>query len=336
MPNARTELATDTHAPRPGMEEVRHEDYLQFVRTAQEVSIEETSVKLKGPYRTAINHPPTDYQNEVDTVWSFPDRGDWATHSGNYRGNWSPYIPRNLIEKYTQPGETVLDQMAGSGTTLVECRLLGRKGIGVDVNRDAIMVTRDRLSFEYLRPDDWPPEDEVSTFVGDARNLNLIPSDNIDLVATHPPYAGIISYSKSRVEGDLSSLPLGDYVEEMRKVAQEAYRVLKPGKHCGILIGDTRKRQHYIPISLHVLLAFLDVGFLLREDIIKRQWKTTTGLGRWRAREYSFYKIAHEHLYVFRKPAEGEKLNEYKNSVKWWDSYEAIQPHGRRNGRNGK
>lgn len=44
------------------------------------------------------------------TVWSFPDRGDWATHVGNYRGNWSPHIPRNLILRYTQPGELVLDR----------------------------------------------------------------------------------------------------------------------------------------------------------------------------------------------------------------------------------
>ncbi|MCZ7357838.1 MAG: hypothetical protein O8C66_00265 [Candidatus Methanoperedens sp.] len=29
---------------------------------------------------------------------------------GNYRGNWSPYIPRNLILRYTQPGEHVLDR----------------------------------------------------------------------------------------------------------------------------------------------------------------------------------------------------------------------------------
>lgn len=318
------------------MQEVLHQDYLDFVRFTKEVRIEDTRVRLNGPYHTAINHPPADYQNEVDTVWSFPDRGDWATHTGNYRGNWSPYIPRNLIEKYTQPGDLVLDQMVGSGTTLVECKLLGRRGIGVDVNRDAIMVTRDRLFFEYLRPLDWPPECEVATFVGDARNLDLIQSDSVDLVATHPPYAGIISYSKNRVPGDLSSLQLGEYVNEMRNVAAEAYRVLKPGKHCAILIGDTRKRQHYIPISLHVLLAFLDVGFLLREDIIKRQWKTTTGLGRWRARQYTFYKIAHEHLYIFRKPAEGERLTDFKNSVKWWDSYEAIRTNGKRNGRNGK
>jgi DNA modification methylase len=311
------------------MTEVTHDDYLKFVANTREVEIEHTKVALKGPYHSAVNHPPLDYRNETDTVWSFPDRGEWATHTGNYRGNWSPYIPRNLIEKYTEPGDLVLDPMLGSGTTLVECKLLGRNGIGVDINRDAVMVARDRLYFSYTRPLDWPPEGSVRTFVGDCRSLDAIESDSVELVATHPPYAGIISYSKSRVQGDLSSLNLSSYVSEIRNSALDAYRVLKPGKHCAILIGDTRKRLHYVPISMRVLLAFLDVGFILREDIIKRQWNTTTGLGRWRGREYPFYKIAHEHLYVFRKPEDGEKLGERKNSAKWWAESSDLVLNGR-------
>jgi len=61
-----------------------------------------------------------------------------ATVVGNYRGNWSPYIPRNLILRYTAPGELVLDQMAGSGTAPVECKLLGRRAAGVDINSEFI------------------------------------------------------------------------------------------------------------------------------------------------------------------------------------------------------
>lgn len=302
------------------MELVTHHHYLAFVARTREVEIDRVNVALKGPYRTHVNHPPVDYLPETETVWSFPDRGAWATHSGNYRGNWSPYIPRNLIIRYTEPGDVVLDQMVGSGTTLVECKLLGRKGIGVDINRDAIMVARDRLYFEYTRPGDWPPEGEVTTYVGDCRNLDKIANDSIDLIATHPPYAGIIAYSQKRVPGDLSSLDLEDYLAQMRVAAEECFRVLKPGKHCAILIGDTRKRLHYIPISHRVMQVFLDVGFLLREDIIKLQWKTKATRERWGAREYPFYKIAHEHLFVFRKPQPHEKLSDVKYSRKWWTS----------------
>ncbi|MDI3480368.1 MAG: hypothetical protein PWQ97_23 [Tepidanaerobacteraceae bacterium] len=44
---------------------------------------------------------PENFKLETTTVWSFPDRGEWATHNGKYRGNWSPYIPRNIIMRYS-------------------------------------------------------------------------------------------------------------------------------------------------------------------------------------------------------------------------------------------
>src|SRR5262245_61534656 len=45
-----------------------------------------------------------------------------------------PQTARRLIEGLTRPGQTVLDPFAGSGTVLVEARLLGRRALGSDVN----------------------------------------------------------------------------------------------------------------------------------------------------------------------------------------------------------
>ena len=64
---------------------------------------------------------------------------------------------------------------------------------------------------------------------------------------------------------------------------------------------------------------FLEAGFILREDIIKIQNKMKSTRERWAAEKYDFYKIAHEHLYVFRKPGEGDGRAKFKNSTKWWD-----------------
>ena len=190
---------------------------------------------------------PSTFTPETTTVWSFPDRGEWATHVnrhpalsgthvwhachtwmrrqlaqrlvGNYRSNWSPYIPRNLILRYTQPGDLVLDQMAGSGTTAVECKLLGRRSVGVDINPDAVMVARNRLDFAYTPLDAEYKVPDIRTYAGDARSLDLIEPESIDLIATHPPYASIIPYSHER-EGDLSSVHnIADFAEEMSRVA---------------------------------------------------------------------------------------------------------------------
>jgi len=299
------------------MREITHEDYKSFLKTHKEVLIENVKVALKEKWKLS-KFAPEEFKPETTTVWSFPDRGNWATHIGNYRGNWSPFIPRNLILRYTEKGDLVLDQMVGSGTTLVECKLLQRNAIGVDINPDAIMVTRNRLDFTYSPLTDYT-EPEIKTDVGDARNLDKIEDESIDLIATHPPYASIIPYSKNRVEGDLSSVHnIAEFAEEMRGVAEESFRVLKPGKHCAILIGDTRKHKHYIPITIRLLQSFLDVGFILREDIIKLQWKMKSTREKWRGRNYDFLLIAHEHLYVFRRPAQDERITKFKESVRWW------------------
>jgi SAM-dependent methyltransferase len=301
------------------MELVTPRDYGEFVRQNHEVQIEDTKVQIGKAWDIQSFGPPKDYTYETETVWSFPNRGDWATHEGNYRGNWSPYIPRNLIQRYTQTSDLVLDQMCGSGTTLVECKLLGRNAIGVDINRDAMMVTLDRLHFPFKPLDsNYPPNLSIETYIGDARKLNAVNDESIDLIATHPPYAYIIPYGK-RIEGDLSALRnIGDFLQAMRAVADECYRVLKAGRHCAILIGDTRRHKHYVPISYRVLQQFLESGFVLREDIIKRQWKTKTTREAWRSSKLDFYKIAHEHLYVFRKPSSDEDRRALRSSAKWW------------------
>lgn len=303
------------------MREITCEDYRKFLEKHNYVVIE--NVKISLPKKHEITRfAPENFAPESTTVWSFPDRGDWATHLGNYRGNWSPYIPRNLILRYTKKDDLVLDQMAGSGTTLVECKLLQRRGIGVDINPEAVMVMRNRLDFKYKPLDEDYEEPEIKTYVGDARNLDLIEDESVDIIATHPPYASIVLYSNQRVNGDLSSVHnIAEFAEEMRKVAEESYRVLGFGKHCAILIGDTRRHKHFVPITPRILQSFLDAGFILREDIIKMQWKMKSTREKWRGK-YDFLLIAHEHLYVFRKPEEGEKLSQFKESIKWWNKEE--------------
>ena len=303
------------------MREITEQEYREFIKDRKEIAVDGTRVKLIEGSQIKL-YEPKDFSLEKTTVWSFEHRGNWATHRGNYRGNWAPQIPRNIILRYSNQGDVVLDQMVGSGTTLIECKLLGRNGIGVDINLDALMVVYNRLDFVYV-----PSKEQRATiqklYFGDARNLDptIIPNETIDLIATHPPYANIIPYSKERKDGDLSRVhSVDEFISEMRDVAKECFRVLKPGKHCTILIGDTHKHKHYVPIAFRVLDIFLDEGFILREDVIKEQWHTQTMRGRWReSYNHDFLLTYHEHLLIFRKPDTDEKLSKFKDSMKWDD-----------------
>jgi DNA modification methylase len=252
-----------------------------------------------------------EYKSEYTTVWSFPKRGNWATHNSSYRGNFAPQIARNIIEMYTEEGDSILDPMVGAGTTLIEAKLLARNALGMDINPQAVELTKVGLRFNHH------PQSKQKAKVGDARNLSFLKDNSFDLVLTHPPYMNIIKYSNGKIPDDLSNISsLPKFCDEIEKIARQFYRVLKPDKFCAILIGDTRKGKHFIPLAFNVMQRFLKVGFVLKEDIIKVQHNCTT-TERWqaKAKQDKFYLIMHEHLFVFRKPKNAEDLTKIKCST---------------------
>ncbi len=265
---------------------------------------------------------PKDFREEKTTVWSFKQRGNWATHSGEYRGNWSPYIPRNVIIKYSNPGELVLDYFCGAGTTAVECKLLGRRCIAIDINDKAIELAKRKVDFDVLsRQLTFINQEKLSQvyqpelLIGDARNLSFLQDGSIDLICAPPPYANIISYTDSK-KGDLSFYDIDDFLREMRQVARESFRILKPGKKCAILIGDTRRKKHVIPLGFKLINIYLEAGFKLRELVIKRQHNCkTTGFWYANSIKYNFLLLAHEYLPIFEKPKSSVSLSVRERGV---------------------
>lgn len=240
---------------------------------------------------------PEEFELECTTVWAFPRRGNWATHKSDWRGNWSPEVARNLILRYSNEGDILLDPMIGGGTTAIEAKILNRNIVCSDVNDAALKRTKDSLRFAVSN-NAWQ-----KVVKRDARNLDKAEDGSVDFILTHPPYADIIKYSEGRVKEDLSNIhDLEQFADEMEKVAKELYRVLKPGKFCAILIGDTRRNKMYQPLAYRVMDRFLHTGFTLKEDIIKRQYNCkATGFWVDRSKASNFLLIMHEHLFVFQK-----------------------------------
>ncbi len=237
---------------------------------------------------------PENFELETNTVWSFPNRGKWATHDAKYRGNWSPYIPRNIILRYSEVGDTVLDQFVGGGTTAVEAKLTGRNFIGIDINSKAVEISKSKCAFEC------ETTSLVDILQGDARKLTL-ENESIDLICTHPPYADIIHYSED-IDGDLSLLSIKPFLMEIGKVAEECFRVLKKNKFCAILLGDTRKKGMVQPLAFETMRIFELAGFKTKEIIIKEQHNCkATGFWKTNSIKHNFLLLAHEYLFVFKK-----------------------------------
>lgn len=190
-------------------------------------------------------------------------------------------------------GDWVLDQFLGSGTTLIEAKLLNRNAVGVDINPQSIILSKANLDFSC--------DSKAKIYIknGNAAKLSFMKDNGIDFICTHPPYADVINYSNGIV-GDISLLKKTSYLNEMEKVAKESIRVLKSNKYCAVMIGDIRKNGSIIPLGFEVMQCFLSVGFKLKEIIIKEQYNCRS-TKKWEGINKNFLMLAHEYIFVFRK-----------------------------------
>ena len=231
------------------------------------------------------------FNQEYTTIWSFKERGQWATHKGDYPGNCSPYVVKNLLIKYSNKDDVVLDQFVGSGTTVIESLLLNRKAIGVDINEKALSITKSRIK---------DIDGKYKLIKGDATKLTL-QDESVDFICTHPPYMDIIKYSNG-INGDISLLNGEEFYNSIKLVAKESFRVLKEKSYCAVLIGDIRKNGFIIPLGFNVMKLFLNESFSLKEIIIKEQHNCRS-TDRWKeiAKHRNFLLIQHEYIFVFQK-----------------------------------
>lgn len=96
-----------------------------------------SSVKYKDAFQKLLNED-FDFQGE---------NSSYATHNfHSFPAKFPPQLPKKFIIALTLPGEQVLDPMSGSGTTVLEAMLLGRHGIGVDIDPLALNLGKVKVT----------------------------------------------------------------------------------------------------------------------------------------------------------------------------------------------
>lgn len=85
--------------------------------------------------------------SEVDDSWSFKDatrtETSYLTHSYHrYPAKFIPQLAARVIKENSQAGDLVCDPFMGSGTTLVEAIVNGRKAYGTDINPVAVLIAK--------------------------------------------------------------------------------------------------------------------------------------------------------------------------------------------------
>jgi DNA modification methylase len=246
------------------------------------------------------------------SLWILGPRAKDGPHVGDYWGNFVPQIPNQILRRFTRPGEIVVDLFSGMGTTLIECRHLGRHGIGVDLNEPVVARSRERIARARNVGDVL-----TEVFVGDSASpealaqvraaLRSLGADHADCVFLHPPYHDIIKFGDD--PRDLSNAPdRPAFLERFRAVAENAHALLRPGRFLALVVGDAFTRGEWIPLGFECMDVCRRVGFTLKAINVKDIQGNERGKGksenlwRYRALRQGFYVFKHEYVMVFRKP----------------------------------
>ncbi|KAJ2746554.1 hypothetical protein GGI20_001265 [Coemansia sp. BCRC 34301] len=275
-----------------------------------------SSASSELPLGPLASYAPTDsmlYTLIVDsTYFDIPGRAPrWASHSGSdYHGTWLPQTVRRALLRYTRRGDRVLSNFLGRGTDAIECFLLSRKCVGVDINPSAVALAQRNCSFTIASPQ-MSVEFRPVIMHGDARTLcdsawpgasYFAEPECFDHVLSHPPYKDCVLYS-TNIDGDLSRFPGPDeFRREMEKVIATSWCLLRMDRHLTLGIGDNRAECFYIPVSFQLIRSYIAYGFVLEELIVKRQrYCQAFGLGMYLCVQFDFLMFTHEFIATLRK-----------------------------------
>lgn len=229
------------------------------------------------------------------TLWDYPSQHYGAGVQGdkNYAGATPSYIIWNLLERYTRPGDLVVDPMVGSGTTLDVAADLGRRATGFDLN---------------------PQRDEIAR--ADARTLPL-EDGSADFVFVDPPYSTHIEYSDDpRCIGKLDAGESA-YYDAMERVIAEIFRVLKNRRYMALYVSDSfRKGQPFKAIGFELFARLrrhfkpVDIVAVVRHSakLARSNWTREAVKGNFFLRGFSY-------LLIMKKEIDGPKKKQGRRSV---------------------
>lgn len=159
---------------------------------------------------------------------------------------------------------------------------------------------------------EFPAEYLNQVHHGDSRNLAFIPSNSIQLMITSPPYNVGKEYDEN--------LSLDEYLELLKSVMGEVYRVLIPGGRACVNVANVG-RKPYIPFNHLVAQTMLELGFLMRGEIIWDKGASAGGScawGSWQSASNPVLRDVHEYILVFSKQSfrrEDHKVKNKKNTI---------------------
>jgi hypothetical protein len=242
----------------------------------------------------------------TDSLWILDKRDSSGAHNAGYWGNFIPQIPNQFLQRYTKKNEWVLDPFLGSGTTLIECKRLGRNGVGVELLPEVVELAEHNISLETniynVKTEILNADSTKLNFKDELKKLNI---SSVQFLIMHPPYWDIIKFNEN--PNDLSNAnTIDSFLDLLGKVVDNTYDILDNERYMALVIGDKYSKGEWIPLGFYCMQEVLKRGYLLKSIIVKN-FEETKGkmnqkeLWRYRALAGGFYVFKHEYIFLFQK-----------------------------------
>ena len=147
-------------------------------------------------------------------------------------------------------------------------------------------------------------------FCKSSESMSELPDNSVHLMITSPPYNVAKEYDE-----DLS---LEEYLQFLNRVWRETYRVLVPGGRVCINVANLG-RKPYIPLHSYIIKGMLEIGYLMRGEIIWNKASSaspSTAWGSWLSAANPVLRDIHEYILIFCKENFSRERGDKKNTIK--------------------
>lgn len=205
-------------------------------------------------------------------------------------------IGRAILLLYTNELDTVFDPFAGHNSRMELCVRARRHYVGQDLSHNFVVFNRARAAL--LR--ETFPEISISILEGNSQQLQM-PDAQGDFTITSPPYWDIEYYGDEPNQLGFSKT-YDDFMDGMQLVANENYRVLKPGAFCVWFINDFRKGGKFYPYHVDTMHILEEAGFTTWDICITDFGRTFRSVFVNQIVQQKILPKKHEYGWVMRKP----------------------------------
>lgn len=245
-------------------------------------------VGKKRPFRNRLNNLSPKEWIKFQKSWFIHNPPPRSKRALRHPAKFPETLAQEFIEFFTKRGQTVLDPMVGTGSTLIACLRANRNGIGIELNSAYAEIAQQLVDQERQALGINAADPRVSVIQADATQLEQLQLPTIDYVLTSPPYWDMLHAKGASTQrqrrsdpaldltysadpADLGNIPdYDEFLERLAAVYLALTQVLRPKAYLTIIVKNVKKGGVIYPLAWD-LARRLSETFTLKDEKIWAQ-----------------------------------------------------------------